>query len=485
MFRRTGWLWLIVIGLMASGSARAQSELWLHVTDTEDVDVRDVQFSYRGSTKLSAPTSDNGRTKLDLPADVKPASTIYLTLHTPPNFRIVYPIESRVVVPNSADPAPVRVFRTGNRNGLNHEYIVTSIAYSLLQASLPQSVEILASDGSLIIKLRQDALAAIAKDLELPAEEIEGAIRRLSHELRDPLMRAIAALYDRDYELAKEQLKLVTPQSGPWQFWDASNTAFLLGQSYLEKGKFTEAAVSLKQAAASNIGSPQIMAAYGFALYGAQQFNAATQVWDSLLQLRPDNKFLYLNQGLTYEKMGKSQDSIKSFQNFLKLDALSPISRNVHNYLGDAYAAAGKTEEALASYRASLKLSRTWQDAAWQTNNFEDLRKLYLAKPDLKVAAVYNEELLIDAQAAHDQRREAVILTSIAMIYARQGNEEKALEMAASAVKIADQSKALNETEHVLVLQAYGELLRENKRTIEAQRIESQVQQIMARGRPN
>jgi len=485
MFRLRGCFWVIVICLVGGGSARAQSELWLHVTDTKDVDVRDVQFSYQGSTKLSAPTSDSGRTKLDLPSNVKPASTIYLILHAPPNMRIRYPLNARVVVPASAELTPVQVMRNGDREGLSREHIVTSIAYSLLQASIPESVEILGSGGSLTIKLRHDALEKIAKELELPSEEIEGAIRNLSNQLDDHLMKAVSALYDGKYEEAKAQLRQVTPQTGPWQFWDESNTAFLLGQSYLEEGKFTAAAESLKQSAAANADSPQVLAAYGFALFRAQQFNTATEVWDRLLVIQPDNKFIYLNQGLTYDKMGRSQDSIKSFSQFLKLDGLGPISMNVYNYLGDAYTAAGKIDEALTSYRASLKLSRTFQNSEWQANNFADLRELYKARPDGKIAIAYNEELLVNAQQTGDQKREAIILTSIAGIYAQQGKVEKALDMYANALRIADESNALSETEHLLILQGYGALLKENKRTVEAQKIQTQMQQIMAKTGPN
>lgn len=481
MLKRTGYLWIIAIGLISGGSARAQSELWLRVKDVHNVDVRDVQFSYRGS--VSPPTSDRGETKLDLPPDIKPASIIYLTLHAPANMKIGLPLNARVVVTASANPEEVRVFRKGERLVLGKEQMVTSIAYSVLRASIPQTVELIAN-GSVIIKLRRSALEAVAKDLELPQAEVEQVIRNLANE-QEPFMKAVGAVYDGKYTEAIQQLKgLATSPPYRGQFWNTSDANILVGQAYLEEGKFSEAAESFKQAVSAEPGNAQVFAAYGLSLFKSQQFTQSLEVWGKLLQMQPENNSLYLNQGLTFEKIGKTLDSIKSFQNFLKRDALGPLSGNVHNYLGDAYFAAGKTDEALMSYRSALKSFRIANDTASQETTFADIRRLYVAKPDLRIAAAYNEELLIDARQANDQRKEAVILSSMAGVYAQQGKNQQALELYANAVKIAEDSKALNDAELILVLKSYGALLQENKRRTDAERIEARVQTMLGREVP-
>lgn len=481
MVRRTCYLWIITLCLFSADTVRAQSELWLHVTDAKNADVPDVRFSYRGAKQLSPPTSDTGRTKLDLPAGIE--SIIYLTLHAPPNMRIALPLDSRVRVNASPEPEPVKILRRGERIVLGSEQMVTAIAYSVLRASMPESVELIGGAGSVLIKLRRSQLEAFAKDMELPQAEIEEVIAKLIQR-EEPFMRAVGAVYDGKHSEALEQLKrLATSPSSGGRFWSSSDVNFLAGQAHFGAGKFSDAAESFKQAVSAEPGNAELFEAYGLSLFGSKQFARSLEVWNKLLQLQPENKFLYLNQGLTFENMGQPLDSIKSFQNFLKRDSLGPISGNVYNYLGDAYFVVGKSREALANYRLSLVLQRAANDNAWQKLTFAD-RELYLTQPQLNTAD-YNEELLINVRQSKNKRMEAKIMSSMAAIYAQQGKDNAALDLYANAVKLAEESKSLSDAELLLVLKSYGGLLQKNNRTTDAARVEALSQTISERARPD
>ena len=110
---------------------------------------------------------------------------------------------------------------------------------------------------------------------------------------------------------------------------------------------------------------------------------------------------------------------------------------------------------------------------------FADIRNLYNAKPDLKVAVAYHEELLINARDSKDKRLEILLLSSLGSTYAQQGETDKALNAYAAAVSTGTESNALKGVELVPIFKAYAALLHKNHREQEAQSLEARVQLML------
>lgn len=472
---------VVAVCLLNIGSASAQQELWLHVKDSQERNVRDVQLSERDSTRKSAPTSDTGLTKLDLPASTTPGTIIYLELHSPPNLKIALPLNARVVVPVSSNPEIVRVLQKRERIVLQSREMLTAIASLVIQRSLPDSVEVKIRQVNVTSILRKAALETVAGELELPADEMDQAIRNLSQSADDPFMKAIGKLYIGDYSGAYTDLGqfLLAPTDTPEKRWIKSDANFFFGAALLENGQFNDAAEHFKQAASAEPNNAHIFAAYGISLYKANRFAESLDTWDRLLQLQPTDKLLYLNKGFTLDKMGRGPDSIALFERYLKVEPDGPMAADVYNHLGDSYSKAGRIDKALLSYRASLKFSRMASNTELQQETFVDLRNLYIAKPDLKVAATYSEELLVNARVSQDKKLEVLLLGSLASTYTQQGDTQKALDAYAAAVSKSTESKAFSEVELVPLLKAYGALLQKNRRELEAQKIEARVQLML------
>lgn len=494
------FLLAFAVCLLCDVSVQGQSELWLHVTDGRKQDVRDVQLSERESTNWSAPTSDRGLTKLDLEASVKPGAIIYLELHKPPNMKIALPLESRVVVPNSTGPEVVRVLRRRERIILAVPEMIGAVAHAILQSSLPDSVEIGIDNQGVSVKLRQAGLEAIAADLELSSSDIDQAIRNLPQSSTEPFLKAVGLLYAGDYAAAIEQLnkaKINPPHDPHEQLWATSDSNFLLGQAYLEQGQFLKSLQAFGEAATFESHNPRVLKAYALSLYKGQRFADALGVWGKLLKMMPKNKFIYLNQGFTLDKMERNPDAIRSFEQYLNLETAVVPAGQVYDRVGDLYLKAGNSEMALQSYRSALKFLRQDSDMAWQTDTFSRMKQLYARDPNPRVAVAYNEELLLTTRQANDKKAEFQVLGALAQAYEQQGNSQKALESYTAALKIADETSAvttagnksnklISDTETVQLLRSFSIFLQKTNAPAEAQKMDSRAQRIMGvTGKPN
>jgi tetratricopeptide (TPR) repeat protein len=247
--------WNTLALLIATFLFTANSVLWAEagvlVVDVEDVHghpVSGVQIGVKGDGGFSI-TGDDGKARIALAKDTKEKSWVVLQIMSSPrgtDFVMVSPWDSRTLVPSfeneSENFVSIVVVERGERGALENDVVLKSLAEQINKGNAPKAVGNVGQEDAKAI------LAAVAKQYGLEPEEVDKALR--TWKTNDPYEAGLAALYRRNYPIATMNLKESLQNSEAKFAADqkaVADTAFFLGQSLFEEGKFRESAAALQR----------------------------------------------------------------------------------------------------------------------------------------------------------------------------------------------------------------------------------------------
>lgn len=125
------------------------------------------------------------------------------------------------------------------------------------------------------------------------------------------------------------------------------------GLSFVQAGKFVEAADCFRQAVALDADFVSARINLGAALVELARFDEAIPVFEGVLGIRDDHPGAHHNLGVALRDSGKAEAALGHFREALRL---KPDYPDAHNNLGIALLELGRPAEALASFMAALEL---------------------------------------------------------------------------------------------------------------------------------
>ncbi len=128
-----------------------------------------------------------------------------------------------------------------------------------------------------------------------------------------------------------------------------------LGDIFKKKSRFNDAINAYKQAIKINPNLSSVTYInLGDSLRQIGKFDEAVNIFKNLLEIEPNNATIYLLLAKTQEQQGNIDDSIKSYQNAIKLNSKQPFW--VYKNLGDAFSTQGLLKESIDAHRKAIKL---------------------------------------------------------------------------------------------------------------------------------
>src|SRR5262249_34833610 len=146
----------------------------------------------------------------------------------------------------------------------------------------------------------------------------------------------------------------------------------------------------------------------------------AIGMFDKARTLKPEDPSTYVNMGICYQSKGDFKHAVEISQKGIEIIEQTKNKGNLaaaYYNLGNIYADAGQTEEALSSYNQSLKIEKNsplaLSGVGWmlaRKGNYEDAikiqRKLLKELPDFTVARGRLAEALADQGKDEEARKE-------------------------------------------------------------------------------
>lgn len=260
----------LLVGFALSSYCYAESGYVLvHVQDTQHHPVRGVEIGIEGSggSKL---TGDDGKARLPIGNAVKQGDWLsFDILHSPrgADYVLLSPWDNRSQVPSFEDKPEnfirLVVVRRGDRMALESNIGLASLTAKIKNGG-PKSAN---EQGP-----REDpkaSLNTVAEKYGLGPEDVDKAIRAWGAKTTDPYEAGLAALYERDFPKASDQLQdslkqreemltsaKKTEERAQIQVADA---ALFLATSLYEQGKYSEAAQAYKRCSEIRPDDPQIL----------------------------------------------------------------------------------------------------------------------------------------------------------------------------------------------------------------------------------
>jgi serine/threonine-protein kinase len=197
-----------------------------------------------------------------------------------------------------------------------------------------------------------------------------------------------------------------------------------LGRAYLSAGRGDDAVRAYERAVAVN---PYYWVSYG-ALGNAQmqlgQYEAAATVLKKVIELEPSNVSGHNDLGATFLQMGRYDEAAMAFARALEIQ---PIAQTYTN-LGIANAYAGRHAEAIAAFERAVELN---PKADQFIGNLGDGYRWGGHKD--KAAAAYDKAIALAVQDLQINPRNAMARGSIALYYAKKGDDAQARRMIVNA----------------------------------------------------
>jgi len=203
-----------------------------------------------------------------------------------------------------------------------------------------------------------------------------------------------------------------------------------LGMSYDSAGRTVDAEAAFRKAIALR---PDSWDGYnqlaGF-LYDHRRYEEAVAQYRHAIELTPDNAALYLNLGAVYSDMGDKHYS-EAEQMLRKSIALEP-SYPAYANLGHLYLQEQKFAEAAAATEKALQLNDkdyvVWGNLASAYQGLKDKEKEGQAR---------DHGIALLEQAALDTPRDAIVQSTLGMLYAKKKLREKAISRIQSALALS------------------------------------------------
>ncbi len=454
--------WLAVLAL-CTGVCGADMPLWAE-TGILVVNVQDVHRHPVAGLKIgvggdggSDITDDNGKARIRIAAENKPSDWVTLQiLRSPPGreFVMVSPWDSRTPIPSfenkSDNSVLVVVVVPGDRAALENGAFLAALAEKINQANASKNV---GSRGGGRDVDPEASLAAVARHYGLDPKELDKAIR--SWETTDPYEAGLAALYERNYPAAAEQLresermlresvriregKLAADQSA------VADAAFFLGQALYEEGEYREAAAAFQRCLQLTPDSAAVLDHLGMALIGAGGYQDAER---------------FLNHALAVkEALSPNDPSIG-----LTLSALAVSLEDQGDY--------GRAEQ-LLSRAGAIYQQTQGPDSPQFASYLSNVGTLFQIRRDYRKAEpLFRRALSVDeGSLGPGNPRVATDLNNLALLLELRGDYAHAEPLFRRAMKIDEKALGPDHPDLAIDLNNLGQLLEEKGEYVEARQL--------------
>lgn len=233
---------------IADGGSTIKRIVSIQATEPSGAYVEGLIFASSGLSNETIPTSQQGKTVLELPPSVQPGSFIQIQL-----VKQKYKIGSKLppwcmvggslltAVPlSTAIPIRVLVVRTGQLN-LNDNQVAIPVARAVAREVKPNlTSSTTAKPGSVAAK--EDPLQIVANSYGISVEQIMEAIKRLKTDA-NPYARGIAQFVAEDFAAASASLQKSIDESGE----NLADKYYILGLSKYQQGKYSASVDALRQ----------------------------------------------------------------------------------------------------------------------------------------------------------------------------------------------------------------------------------------------
>lgn len=177
-----------------------------------------------------------------------------------------------------------------------------------------------------------------------------------------------------------------------------------LGREHYEAGDFERAEHYLAQVAEESGGFADLLNMLGVIYHGQGRFEEAERAFERALDINPSYTEAALNLSVTYNDRGKYHEAREVYQRAMEnsygadaKEPLDPFARgkiaNMHAELGDAYASAGRYDEAVRELTTALdlcpgfidlrtRLGDVFRDMGRAERALEEYRRVKEQKPD-------------------------------------------------------------------------------------------------------
>ena len=130
---------------------------------------------------------------------------------------------------------------------------------------------------------------------------------------------------------------------------------YKIGLSYYNESKFQKAFIEFQTALEFNPRDKEVLNAIGVVqLLQFEDFGKAIEYFKKALKVDKDFSEAYNNLGVAYEKIGKIDDAVASYEKAVS-NPMYPHPEKAFNNLGRVYYRAGKFDQAIEAYTGALR----------------------------------------------------------------------------------------------------------------------------------
>jgi tetratricopeptide (TPR) repeat protein len=212
---------------------------------------------------------------------------------------------------------------------------------------------------------------------------------------------------------------------------DEINGLVLKAQSLALSGKAEEAIPDANRALQLNPESDDVVRVWTMVIEKAGQTKTAIKELRQQVEANPDDAVAWLQLGLLYAAGHESLQAIDAFSAALKLD---PRRDFVYQVRADTYLGRGMQKEAIADYRAALKLDAT------NSGVLNNLAWVLATSPDESLRDGERAIVLATKACELTGHRQAHILSTLAAAFAETGDFKSARKWSKQSIEIADDS---------------------------------------------
>ena len=283
------FLTLAIVMACFSSAQAEDGALWVQVSDPLGQPILGVVLSATGPSSTGPPTGTAeqaadvaGKIRIKLASSTRPGDEVELIIvKAPQDLVFISPWNQRVTVPcfdnNTRCVAKVVLAERGSRMLLEYPPAQSAMAARVNATNTTwlgrnQSVE----------EQRRKSLAEVAGAYGYTPEEVDRAIRSLRNQTSDPYQLGQVALYERDYPEAEKQLS----KSKAGQKEKLADVSFLLGNTYKEQGKYSEAIREYREAAALRPSDSTILRELSTVLWYDGQYQQAESLLRQALNIK-------------------------------------------------------------------------------------------------------------------------------------------------------------------------------------------------------
>ena len=155
----------------------------------------------------------------------------------------------------------------------------------------------------------------------------------------------------------------------------------------------------------------------GLAYYDMGKFEEALKAYRRVVELEPDNDWGHWNVGVALFSQGKFNECIAPFQKALQIKPSGPVYSN----LGTAYFYLKRYTEAVRMFEKAAEMS---PNEEMVFGNLADAYR-WSAQPE-KAAAAYDKAISLAYKQLEVNPRDANVLSSLALYYAKKGDAARA-----------------------------------------------------------